>query len=161
MARACSTHGRGEMHTKCRSKNVNGKKHSEDLDVDVKIILELILDRMGRYELAASGSGQGPVASCCEHGNEPSGSVKCVEFLEQLNDHQRHNKDSVLNTPVEHTWAPSRLCSGNTINLHSGGAWFKSRPHRRSSSLSTPPTSLGAILRQLEQQVWKTQQHVK
>jgi hypothetical protein len=29
-----------------------------------------------RCGLAASGSGQGPMASCCEHGNEPSGSIK-------------------------------------------------------------------------------------
>jgi len=28
------------------------------------------------------GSGQGPVASCCEHGNEPSGSVKGGEYVD-------------------------------------------------------------------------------
>jgi hypothetical protein len=31
--------------------------------------------------LDASGSGWGPVAGCCEHGNEPSGSIKGGEFL--------------------------------------------------------------------------------
>jgi hypothetical protein len=28
------------------------------------------------------GSGQGQVAGSCEHGNEPSGSIKCGEFLD-------------------------------------------------------------------------------
>jgi hypothetical protein len=26
--------------------------------------------------MVAPGSGEGPVAGCCEHGNEPSGSIK-------------------------------------------------------------------------------------
>jgi hypothetical protein len=30
--------------------------------------------------LDSSGSTQGPVAGSCEHGNEPSGSIKCGEF---------------------------------------------------------------------------------
>jgi hypothetical protein len=29
-----------------------------------------------------SGSGQGPVPDSCEHGNEPSGSIKGGEFLD-------------------------------------------------------------------------------
>jgi hypothetical protein len=37
---------------------------------------------MGRCGLVARGSGQGSVAGSCEHGNEPSGSIKCGEFLE-------------------------------------------------------------------------------
>jgi hypothetical protein len=37
---------------------------------------------MGRYKLDGSGSGQGPVEGSCEHGNEPSGSIKCWEVLE-------------------------------------------------------------------------------
>jgi hypothetical protein len=28
------------------------------------------------------GSGYGPVEGSCEHGNEPSGSIKCWEVLE-------------------------------------------------------------------------------
>jgi len=32
----------------------------------------------------SSGSGKGPVAGFCEHGNEPSGSGKGREFLKQL-----------------------------------------------------------------------------
>ena len=32
--------------------------------------------------LDGHGSGQGQVAGCCEHGNEPSGSKKCGKFLD-------------------------------------------------------------------------------
>jgi hypothetical protein len=32
--------------------------------------------------LDVSGSGSGPVAGSCEHGNEHSGSLKCGEILE-------------------------------------------------------------------------------
>jgi hypothetical protein len=36
-----------------------------------------------RCGLDSSGSGEGPVMmGCCEHGNEPSGSVKGREFLD-------------------------------------------------------------------------------
>ena len=31
-----------------------------------------------------SGPGQGQVASTCKSGNEPSGSIKCAEFLNWL-----------------------------------------------------------------------------
>jgi hypothetical protein len=37
---------------------------------------------VGRCGLDSSGSGQGPVAGSCEHGNEPSGSIKVGEFLD-------------------------------------------------------------------------------
>jgi hypothetical protein len=42
---------------------------------------------VGGCGLDTSGSGWGPVVGSCEHGNEPSGSVKCGEFLELLSDH--------------------------------------------------------------------------
>jgi hypothetical protein len=32
--------------------------------------------------LDRSGSGEGQVEGFCEHGNEPSGSIKCWEVLE-------------------------------------------------------------------------------
>jgi hypothetical protein len=44
--------------------------HSIELQNDTKIYLTGI-----RCELYSSGSGQGPVARCCEYGNEPSGSL--------------------------------------------------------------------------------------
>jgi hypothetical protein len=36
---------------------------------------------VGSCGLDASGSGQGPVAGFCEHGNEPAGSIKVRKFL--------------------------------------------------------------------------------
>jgi hypothetical protein len=41
---------------------------------------------MGTCVPDASGSGLGPVTGCCEHGNEPSGSIKGGEILDQLTD---------------------------------------------------------------------------
>jgi hypothetical protein len=37
---------------------------------------------VGRRGLDSCGLGLGPVAGYCEHGNEPSVSVKGVEFLD-------------------------------------------------------------------------------
>ena len=36
----------------------------------------------GGYGLDGAGSGQGQVAGTCECGNEPSGPMKCGEFLD-------------------------------------------------------------------------------
>jgi len=35
----------------------------------------------------------GPVAVSCEHGNEPSGSIKGAKFLDQLSNYQLLKKD--------------------------------------------------------------------
>jgi hypothetical protein len=43
---------------------------------------------VGRCGLGASGSGYGPATGSCEHGNEPSSSIKGGEFLDQLSDYQ-------------------------------------------------------------------------
>jgi hypothetical protein len=40
------------------------------------------LVRLARCGLDSSGSGQGPVADPCEHGNEHSGYIKRREFLD-------------------------------------------------------------------------------
>jgi hypothetical protein len=37
---------------------------------------------VGRCGLDASGSGQGPMAGICEHGNEPTGSMKGSYFFD-------------------------------------------------------------------------------
>jgi hypothetical protein len=37
---------------------------------------------VGRCGLDSSGSGQVTVVGCCEHGNEPSRSIKGEEFLD-------------------------------------------------------------------------------
>jgi hypothetical protein len=38
--------------------------------------------------LQVSGSGMGPVAGSCEHGNEPSSSIKGGEILDYMRDDQ-------------------------------------------------------------------------
>ena len=46
------------------------------------------------YGLDWGGPGQRRVADACECGNEPSGSVKCGEFLDQVQTSQLLKKDS-------------------------------------------------------------------
>ena len=46
------------------------------------------------YGLDQAGPGQRQVADACEGGNEPSGSVECGEFLDQLQTSQLLKKDS-------------------------------------------------------------------
>ena len=46
------------------------------------------------YGLDWAGTGYGQVADACECGNEPSGSVKGGEFLDQLQTSQLLKKDS-------------------------------------------------------------------
>jgi hypothetical protein len=55
-----------------RCENLKDKDHSEDLGVYKRIILNWILKQLDGLD--SSGSGHGPVADSCEHGNEPSGS---------------------------------------------------------------------------------------
>jgi len=53
-----------------------------DPGVDGRIILRWIFGKWDvGHGLDRAGSGQGQVAGSCECGNEPSGSVKCGEFL--------------------------------------------------------------------------------
>ena len=49
---------------------------------------------MWSYGLDLVGSVQGHMTGTCECGNELSGSIKCVEFLDQLKTDQLLNKDS-------------------------------------------------------------------
>jgi len=59
------------------------RDHLGDLGVDGRIILRWISGSgMWRYGLDPTGSGWGQVASTCECGNEPSGYIKCGEFLD-------------------------------------------------------------------------------
>jgi hypothetical protein len=46
------------------------------------LILNSTKETVQRWRLDSSGSRQGPVTSCCEYGNEPSGSIKGGEFLD-------------------------------------------------------------------------------
>jgi hypothetical protein len=45
MGEACSTHGKEEMHTAFWSENLKERDHLKELGVDVKIILEWILEK--------------------------------------------------------------------------------------------------------------------
>jgi hypothetical protein len=75
----------GEMINDCSIlvRRPEGNIHLEDLAVDGEIILEWIFVKYDRRcGLDSSGSGQGPVASPCEHGNEPTGSIKNGEFVD-------------------------------------------------------------------------------
>ena len=49
---------------------------------------------MWAYGLDWAGPGQGQVADACECGNEPLGSVKCGEFIDQLQTRYLLRKDS-------------------------------------------------------------------
>jgi hypothetical protein len=53
---------------------MKGRDHSEDLDIG-GVVLECILGKCGALD--SSGS----VAGSCEHGSEPWGSIKVVEYL--------------------------------------------------------------------------------
>jgi len=59
------------------------KDHAEDLGLDGMIILECVLGKLvGRCGLYAYGSGQRLLAGFCEHGNEPSVSIKGWKFID-------------------------------------------------------------------------------
>jgi hypothetical protein len=49
---------------------------------------------MGWYGLDRSGSGERPVEGYCEHGGEPSGSIKYWEVLEWLHNWQLLKKST-------------------------------------------------------------------
>jgi hypothetical protein len=56
------------------------RRRWEDIRMDQR-------ERVRRCGLDSSGSGQGPVAGCCEHGNKPSGSITGGEFIDTLSDY--------------------------------------------------------------------------
>ena len=57
--------------------------HFEEAGVDGKIILKYIFEKWdGEYGLDRSCSGYEQFAGSCRCGNEPSGSIKCGEFLD-------------------------------------------------------------------------------
>ena len=59
------------------------RDHLGDPGIDGRIILRWIFRKWGvGFGLDRASSGQGQVAGTCECGNEPSGSIKCGEFLD-------------------------------------------------------------------------------
>jgi len=51
-------------------------------EVNIKMDLQEV--GYGGYGLDRTGTGYGQVTGTCECGNEPSGSLKCGEFLDQM-----------------------------------------------------------------------------
>jgi hypothetical protein len=84
MGWACGVHGGGERCIKHFGwGGLKGGDHYEDLGIDGRITLRWILGKLGLgMWIGFIGSGQGQVAGCCEHGDEPSDSIKCGEFLD-------------------------------------------------------------------------------
>jgi hypothetical protein len=66
----------------------------------------------------------GTVSCCCEHGNEPSGSMKCCEFLEQLSDRRLLKEDSApwVSLLAENAWRECRV--GAEHNCFSRRDWI-------------------------------------
>jgi hypothetical protein len=58
--------------------NLKGRNHFGDLDIDGKMILKWLRKNwvVRIVKLDPFDPGSGPVASCCEHGNEALGSIK-------------------------------------------------------------------------------------
>jgi len=74
------------MHTKFWLRNMKERDHS-DLGVDERIT-EWILEEKGqKLWTGLIWLMMGPVAGCCEYGNEPSGSIKGRELLVYLSDY--------------------------------------------------------------------------
>jgi hypothetical protein len=69
MGRACSTYGSDD---KCYKNLLNPEGKIQSVKRRVRLNIENEL----RGGLDSSGSGQGPVAGCCEHGDELSGSIQ-------------------------------------------------------------------------------------
>jgi hypothetical protein len=65
--------------------SLQGREHFEEQGMDVRIMYKRILKYVGGGDgLDSSGSEWGLVESPCEKGNEPSGSIKCGEFLDKF-----------------------------------------------------------------------------
>jgi len=62
--------------------NLRDRDHLEEPDVDGRIILRWMFSGMWEHGLDRVDKGYGQLADTCKCGNEPSGSIKCGEFLE-------------------------------------------------------------------------------
>jgi hypothetical protein len=62
--------------------NQRERDHFEDPGINGRIIVRCIFRKWDGGAWTGSGSGYGQVASTYECGNEPSGSIKCGEFLD-------------------------------------------------------------------------------
>jgi len=80
---ACSTYGeRRDTYGVLVGKS-EGRSHMKDIGINGRIILSWIFRKWGEgYGPDCSGTGKVQVPGTCNCGNEPSGSIKCGEFLE-------------------------------------------------------------------------------
>ena len=75
----------GEEHAGFWCGNRRERGFLEDLGVDGRIVLKCIFKKQdGRAWNAFIWMRTGTVAGCCEHGNEPSGSIICLECFDEL-----------------------------------------------------------------------------
>jgi hypothetical protein len=84
MGGACSTYGEEERYVQgFWWGNLRERDHLGDPDIIGRIILRWIFRKwdVGVWT-GSSWLRIGQVAGCCECGNEHSGSIKCVEFLD-------------------------------------------------------------------------------
>jgi hypothetical protein len=66
--------------------NVKRRNWVGNLGIDMRILLKCILRKtVMECGLTASGSGQDPMAGCCEHGND-SDSIQEGEIFDQVSD---------------------------------------------------------------------------
>ena len=75
----------------------------ETIGIDGRIIVRWILRKMlWEHGLGRCGSGEGQMVGTCEGGNEPSDSIKCGEFLDQLRTDWLLKKDSAVWSKYEY-----------------------------------------------------------
>jgi hypothetical protein len=70
------------MHTEFWSETLKGRDHLKGLVKDGRIVFKWILENRMICGLDSSDLGYETVLSSCEHGNEPSDSIKGWEFLD-------------------------------------------------------------------------------
>jgi hypothetical protein len=76
--------GKTERNTEFWCGILREGSYLENLGVEVNTQLDLKGNRMEGRGLDCSHLGHGQVAGSCDHGNEPSGSIKCGVFLDYL-----------------------------------------------------------------------------
>ena len=85
MGRACGTYGTGEGLTVFWCGDLREKHHLEHLGVKGMIILKLVFNKCdGGAWTGLIWLRIGTVGGLCDRSNEPSGYLKCGEFLDQL-----------------------------------------------------------------------------
>jgi hypothetical protein len=70
-------------------RNLKGKKHLKNVGIDARIMSKMVLliNWTGGRGLDSSGTSQGQVTACYEHGNVLSGFIKGDRFVDQLWNH--------------------------------------------------------------------------